>query len=58
MMDKIEVFTVGGRSDCGHIDFDTNVFVWDGGWGMYMFLPLSAQNTNPDEQEQDPGLGT
>jgi hypothetical protein len=53
MMDRIQVFTVEGHSDCGHIDFDTNVFVW----GMYMLIPLSVQNTQPDEQEQDPGLG-
>jgi hypothetical protein len=57
MMDKIQVFIVGGHPYCGHIDFDTNVFVWGRGWGKYMHLPLSMQNTQPDEQEQDPGLG-
>jgi hypothetical protein len=25
MMDKVQVFTVGVLSDCGHIDFDTDV---------------------------------
>ena len=28
MIDKIQVFTVGGHSYCGHIDLDTNIFVW------------------------------
>lgn len=57
MMDKIRVFTVGGRSACGPIEFDTNVLVW--GWrvGDVHAFPLSVQNTHPDEQEQDLGLG-
>jgi len=47
MMDKIQVFTVGGRSDCGHTDFDTNVFVW--GWrvgDVHASSIVSAEHTS------------
>ena len=47
MMDKIWVFTVGGRSDCGPIDFDTNVLVW--GWrvgDVHTSYIVSAEHTS------------